>query len=217
MGTAALTDQWLLLDSGQGDPFGQLDEFLAWHGFGVWSEPFVPAADGLVADLYLGYGLPAALRGGNQPMPPEPCPLPALACHVRSASGGREAVAGDFRVGGFEPTWTARQHREAVAAGGEAIARGDVYQVNVVGHHRAPFAGDPCGVEAALAPLGAEHAVAVPGGCWAVVGAAPELFLRGRVAVLETMAIKGPRPANDPERSADNPKDRAEHVMIVDL
>ena len=65
MGTAALTDQWLLLDSAQGDPFAQLDEFLAWHGFGVWSEPFVPAADGLVADLYLGYGLAAALPGVN--------------------------------------------------------------------------------------------------------------------------------------------------------
>ncbi|HSS54374.1 MAG TPA: hypothetical protein VLK79_06975, partial [Gaiellales bacterium] len=150
MGTAALTDQWLLLDSAQGDPFGRLDEFLAWHGFGVWSEPFVPAADGLVADLYLGYGLAAALPGVNVPTPPEPCPLPALACHVRSASGGREAVAGDFQIGRFQPTWTARQHREAVAAVREAIARGDVYQVNIVGHHRASFAGDPSGVEAAL-------------------------------------------------------------------
>jgi para-aminobenzoate synthetase component 1 len=171
MGTAALTDQWLLLDSAQGDPFGQLDEFLAWHGFGVWSEPFVPAADGLVADLYLGYGLAAALPGVNEPMPPEPCPLPALACHVRSASGGREAVAGDFRIGRFQPTWTALQHREAVAAVRAAIARGDVYQVNIVGHHRARFAGDPSGVEAALAPLGAEHAMAMHGDGWSVVSA----------------------------------------------
>jgi len=217
MGTAALTDQWLLLDSAQGDPFGQLDEFLAWHGFGVWSEPFVPAADGLVADLYLGYGLAAALPGVNEPMPPEPCPLPALACHVRSASGGREAVAGDFRIGRFQPTWTARQHRAAVSAVREAIARGDVYQVNIVGHHRAPFAGDPSGVEAALAPLGAEHAMAMHGDGWSVVSATPELFLRRRGDVVETMPIKGTRPANDPERIAHNPKDRAEHVMIVDL
>jgi para-aminobenzoate synthetase component 1 len=217
MGTAALTDQWLLLDSAHGDPFGQLDEFLAWHGLGVWSEPFVPAADGLVADLYLGYGLAAALPGVNEPMPPEPCPLPALACHVRSASGGREAVAGDFRIGRFQPTWAARQHREAVAAVREAIARGDVYQVNIVGHHRAPFAGDPSGVEAALAPLGAEHAMAMHGDGWSVVSATPELFLRRRGDVVETMPIKGTRPANDPERIADNPKDRAEHVMIVDL
>jgi para-aminobenzoate synthetase component 1 len=31
------------------------------------------------------------------------------------------------------------------------------------------------------------------------------------------MPIKGTRRADDPERIADNPKDRAEHVMIVDL
>jgi para-aminobenzoate synthetase component 1 len=104
-----------------------------------------------------------------------------------------------------------------VSAVREAIARGDVYQVNIVGHHRAPFAGDPSGVEAALAPLGAEHAMAMHGDGWSVVSATPELFLRRRGDVVETMPIKGTRPANDPERIADNPKDRAEHVMIVDL
>src|SRR6188472_1388725 len=123
MGTAALTDQWLLLDAAQGDPFGQLDEFLAWHGFGVWDEPFVPAADGLVADLFLGYGLAASLPGATEPQPPEPCPLPALACRVRPAEGQRRAVPGSFRVGGFEPTWTLAQHRAAVEAVRAAIAR----------------------------------------------------------------------------------------------
>jgi para-aminobenzoate synthetase component I len=215
--TTAVADQWLVLDSSDGDPFGRLDEFLAAHGFGVWSEPFVPAADGLVADLYLGYGLASVLPGVSEPMPPEPCPLPLLACRVRSAAGGREAVPGRFTVGAFRPTWTAAQHRDAVSAVREAIARGDVYQANVVSHHRAPFSGDPSGVEAALAPLGAEHAMALHGEGWSVVSATPELFLRRRGDVIETMPIKGTRPANDPERIADNPKDRAEHVMIVDL
>src|SRR6478672_3613517 len=126
MGTAALTDQWLLLDSAQGDPFGRLDEFLAWHGFGVWSEPFVPAADGLVADLYLGYALAATLPGVSEPSPPEPCRLPVLACRVRSAEGGREGVPGRFSVGRFAPTWSAAEHRAAVTAVRQAIARGDV-------------------------------------------------------------------------------------------
>src|SRR5207247_2071700 len=118
--TGTLTDQWLVVDSVSGDPFEALDEFLAGHGFGVWSEPFVPAADGLVADLYLGYRLAAALPGVSSQAPPEPCRLPAL-------------------------------------------------------------------------------------------------FLRRRGDVVETMPIKGTRPADDPERIAENPKDRAEHVMIVDL
>src|ERR1700759_1164573 len=190
MGTAALTDQWLLLDSAQGDPFGQLDEFLAWQGFGVWSEPFVPAADGLVADLYLGYGLASVLPGVTEPQPPEPCPLPLLACHVRSAHGGREAVPGRYSVGTWQPTWTPAEHRAAVTAVREAIARGDVYQVNVVAHHSAPFRGDASGVEAALAPLGAEHAMAMHGDGWSVVSASPELFLRRRGDVVETMPIK---------------------------
>jgi para-aminobenzoate synthetase component 1 len=199
------------------DPFGLLDDFLAGHGFGVWSEPFVPAADGLVADLYLGYQLAVALPGVHGPFPPEPCRLPALACRVRSAEGDRRGVPGGFSVGRFRPTWTAAEHRHAVSAVRRAIARGDVYQTNVVQHLSAEFAGDPSGVEAALAPLGAEHAGALYGPGWSIISATPELFLRRRGDVVETMPIKGTRPANDPERIAENPKDRAEHVMIVDL
>src|SRR4029078_1210990 len=52
---------------------------------------------------------------------------------------------------------------------------------------------------------------------WSIVSATPELFLRRRGDVVETMPIKGTRPANAPKRIADNPKDRAKHVMIGDL
>ena len=69
--TATLTaDPWLELDASETDPYGRLEEFLAGHGFGVWSEPFVPAADGLVADVYLGYGLASTLPGVTVPQPP---------------------------------------------------------------------------------------------------------------------------------------------------
>ena len=71
----------------------------------------MPAADGLVADLFLGYAPAASLPGVTAAMPPEPCPLPALACRVRSAEGDRQGVAGRFRVGGFRPTWSEREHR----------------------------------------------------------------------------------------------------------
>ncbi|MGZ4431875.1 MAG: anthranilate synthase component I family protein, partial [Gaiellales bacterium] len=172
---------------------------------------------GLVADLYLGYRLAAALPGVSVPQPPEPCPLPSMACHVRPAEGDRRGVPGRFRAGAFEPTWTAGEHRAAVSAVREAIARGDVYQANIVQHLSAPFRGDPAAVEAALAPLGAEHAGAMHGEGWSIVTATPELFLRRRGDVVETMPIKGTRPAASGERIADCPKDRAEHVMIVDL
>ena len=38
-----------------------------------------------------------------------------------------------------------------------AIARGDVYQVNLVQHLSAPFEGDPAGLADALAPLRPLH------------------------------------------------------------
>jgi para-aminobenzoate synthetase component I len=52
---------------------------------------------------------------------------------------------------------------------------------------------------------------------WSVVSATPELFLRTRGDRVFTMPIKGTRPADSSEPIAASGKDRAEHVMIVDL
>ncbi len=109
-------------------------------------------------------------------------------------------------MGRFEPTWTAAQHRHAVSQVRQAIARGDVYQANAVQHLSAPFEGDPTAVEAALAPLNAEHAGALHGPGWSIISATPELFLRRRGDVVETMPIKGTRPADDLERIAEIPR-----------
>jgi para-aminobenzoate synthetase component 1 len=89
--------------------------------------------------------------------------------------------------------------------------------VNLVQHLRAPFRGDPAGVERALAPLRAEFAAAMHGDGWSIVSATPELFLRTRGDRVWTMPIKGTRPADSTEPIAASGKDRAEHVMIVDL
>src|SRR5207248_5432187 len=59
--------------------FEALEAYLADEGF--WGR------DGVVADLYLGYGLSAPLRRSDTALPPEPCPLPLLACCIRP---GRE-------------------------------------------------------------------------------------------------------------------------------
>jgi para-aminobenzoate synthetase component 1 len=89
--------------------------------------------------------------------------------------------------------------------------------VNLVQHLRAPFAGSPRALEAALAPLGAEWAYALHGDGWSIVSATPELFLQTRGDIARTMPIKGTRPAGSGEPIAASAKDRAEHVMIVDL
>ena len=95
-----------------------------------------------------------------------------------------------------------------------AIARGDVYQVNLVQHLSAPFAGDPRALAAALAPLGPLHTRTFAGDGWAIVSATPELFLARRGDRLWTKPIKGTRPLGE---DVDDDKDAAEHVMIVDL
>ena len=122
-----------------------------------------------------------------------------------------------YTVGAWERTWSPSQHAAAIAEAQAAIGRGDVYQVNLVQHLRAPFRGDPAGVERALAPLGAEFAAAMHGDGWSIVSATPELFLRTRGDRVWTMPIKGTRPADSTEPIAASGKDRAEHVMIVDL
>ena len=98
----------------------------------------------------------------------------------------------------------------------EAIARGDVYQVNVVQHLSAPFDGDP-GAGARLAPLRGLHPAPLVGDGWAVVSASPEVFLSRRGRRLQTMPIKGTRPRGGAAELRASEKDAAEHVMIVDL
>ncbi|HEY3184142.1 MAG TPA: anthranilate synthase component I family protein [Gaiellaceae bacterium] len=170
--------------------------------------------DGFVGDVYLGYGLSQTLRRDTAPPPPEPCALPLLACSVRRDSACDKLSQASFRVGEWERSWTDDEYAAAVEAVRAAIARGDVYQVNLVQHLSAPFAGDPAGIAAALAPLRPLHPQPLVGDGWSVVSGSPELFLARRGDRLLTMPIKGTRPAGE---DVDDDKDAAEHVMIVDL
>lgn len=170
---------------------------------------------GLVADVYLGYGLSNELRRLGQPPPPEPCALPPAAVGIRRAADGYER-GGSFRVGEWERSWTDEAYAEAIEATRAAIAAGEVYQVNLVQHLSAPFRGDPAGVAEALAPLHPRHGRALVGDGWAIVSASPELFLARQGGRVWTMPIKGTRPAGG-EGLATSEKDAAEHVMIVDL
>jgi para-aminobenzoate synthetase component I len=180
------------------------------------------AADGqeLVADLFLAYGLSAVIRRGATPAPPEPCPaLPLAACVVRPP---RYVVEhdneGDLGVGAWDRTWSAAEYEAAVESVRAAIARGDVYQVNLVQHLSAPFSGSPAALVAALAPLSPLHPDPLIGRDWAVVSASPELFLSRRGRRVWTMPIKGTRPLGAAaDELRDSEKDAAEHVMIVDL
>jgi para-aminobenzoate synthetase component 1 len=109
-------------------------------------------------------------------------------------------------------------HRERVEAIRAAIARGDVYQVNLTRRLSAPLPPDAdvlaLGRALALAhPAPHAATVRVASAGVHVASASPELFLRRRGRRVMSRPIKGT--ASAPDRFL--PKDRAENVMIVDL
>jgi para-aminobenzoate synthetase component I len=189
---------------------GELERELRAAGF------FEGGAAGLVADVYLGYGLSRPLRRTRTPDPPEPCRLPPAAMRVRPADEPPPA-GGGYRIGPWERTWAEEAYGGSVESVREAIAAGDVYQVNLVQHLSAPFRGDPAGLAHALAPLRPLEPRPLVGDGWSVVSASPELFLACRGSRVWTKPIKGTRPLGGEEGLAGSDKDAAEHVMIVDL
>jgi para-aminobenzoate synthetase component I len=190
--------------------FEALETYLAGRGF------FAADERGVVADVYLGYGLSRTLRRTATPDLPEPCPLPLLACRIRPQDEPVPPAAA-FEIGDWEATWTEAEYRSAIEAVRASIAAGDVYQVNLVQHLSAPFSGDPHGLAACLAPLHPLHPPPLAGGGWTIASASPELFLARRSDRVWTKPIKGTRPLAADAELAESEKDVAEHVMIVDL
>jgi para-aminobenzoate synthetase component 1 len=201
--------------------FPRIESWLRDQGF------FSPGGEGLVADVYLGYGLADVVRRTTSPAPAEPCPLPLAACSVRSdrhavKNGNRGAY---LRIGPWHRTWTEREHAAAVERVRAAIAAGDVYQVNLVQHLSADFTGSPAALAARLAPLTQPNGAPfgdsdwrlLEGDGWAVVSASPELFLARRGRRVWTRPIKGTRRLGERDELLASAKDAAEHVMIVDL
>ena len=197
--------------------------------FEVWSsdepleelEAYLAASDffendDLVADVFLGYGISRSLRRAPWPDPPEPCRLPLAAARIHPADE-QPPAPGRFAIGEWQRSWDDEGYAGAVEGVQAAIARGDVYQVNLVQHLHAPFDGDPAGLAPALAPLSPLHPTPLVGDAWAIVSASPELFLARRGDRVWTKPIKGTRPAGVRGELRDSEKDAAEHVMIVDL
>jgi para-aminobenzoate synthetase component 1 len=204
--------------------FARLEAWLRQQGF------FAPGGEELEAALYLGYGLSQTIRREESKPPPEPCPLPLLACVVRDdgVRGLRyvgccdnKDAARRYTIGAWQRSWTAAEYASAVETVRAAIARGDVYQVNLVQHLWAPFTGDPRALAARLRRLTPDNRepaqLHFEGDGWAVASASPELFLARRGRRVWTMPIKGTRPAGADVELRESPKDAAEHVMIVDL
>jgi para-aminobenzoate synthetase component 1 len=125
------------------------------------------------------------------------------------------------------------RHLAAIGRALDYIRAGDIYQVNLARRLGCRFPCAPGSAPGAalflaldrVAPARFAIWLADPANASAVVGNSPERFLhRGVDGSIETCPIKGTRPRGRPGglgRNADallaSAKDRAEHVMIVDL
>nr|WP_091045991.1 chorismate-binding protein [Glycomyces sambucus] len=163
-----------------------------------------------------------AVMVGGATGAPSPVPaVPDLALVAFAHGPAREpAPPGAFAVGGWRASWTGADHAKAVVAVQEAIGRGQVYVANVVGHRSAAWSGDPAGIAAAVAGIpGAAWGGVLSGADWLVASGSPEAFLTVGGARAATHPIKGTAPATAAGRAdlLASVKERAEHVMIVDL
>jgi anthranilate synthase component 1 len=129
-------------------------------------------------------------------------------------------------AGAFETVLEKGRFLEAVAAVREAIAAGEVYQTVLSQRWTARIEIDPFDVYRALRSLNpSPYMYYLETREGTVLGSSPEMLVRCRGREVETHPIAGTvRRGNDPgedERLAEalrsDPKERAEHVMLVDL
>ncbi len=121
---------------------------------------------------------------------------------------------------------TMQAYLQAVMKAKEYIAAGDIYQINLSQRLETDFRGDPLSLyEALLRENPTPFSSYFDLGGYQIISNSPERLLRVRGDKMETSPIKGTRPrGSTPEEDAllrrelaTSPKERAEHVMIVDL
>ncbi|WP_097321306.1 chorismate-binding protein [Paractinoplanes atraurantiacus] len=224
---ASTVFRWFRCDGG--DPAELVATFFEANGLpvrniGRTATQIRPTGAGSVcgAALYVSADAGCVMAGG---VPGAPTPVPAIpdvyaVVYVHTSSHGPPPSPVHYALGAWTPSWSPAQHAEAVQAVREAIGRGDVYQANVVGHASAPYEGDPTAALHRVAGLpGARYGGVLAGEGWALATASPETLVEVRDGRVITRPIKGTRPATAQGRREllASAKERAEHVMIVDL
>jgi anthranilate synthase component 1 len=123
------------------------------------------------------------------------------------------------------PLTDGKAFRDAVLVAKEHIARGDIFQVVLSRQHTVDCAIDPFTVYRALRMVNpSPYMYFLKEGAAAIAGASPEMLVRVEGRRVETRPIAGTRPRMDGraddaiarELLADE-KERAEHLMLVDL
>ncbi|MEV1331442.1 chorismate-binding protein [Micromonospora costi] len=218
--------RWEWRPADGGDPAAAAQDFLAAHGLplddlarpAAGHDPTGPCGAALYVSAAAGALLAGAPPGAATPAPA--LPDVAVVVYGHADTPRVRPAPGPWRLGDWAESWTRAEHAAAVEAVREAIGRGDVYQVNVVGHACARYAGDPLPALTRLGALpGARYGGTLTGAGWAIGCASPETLVELTGGRLVTRPIKGTRPATaaGARELLASAKERAEHVMIVDL
>ena len=156
--------------------------------------------------------------------------LDRLETFLRSpgARGGTSKAAVSRRRGGgaVRTLMKKEEFLEAVGRAKEAILAGDIYQVVLSQRWDLPLEGDPFDVYRALRMLNpSPYLFYLQTREATIFGASPEMLVRCRDAEVETRPIAGTARRGESAREdralaaelLADPKERAEHVMLVDL
>ena len=218
--------EWFVTEGG--DPATLLENFLVAHGFPVrdmrrFGRLESALSSGPTAALHLSADACATIAGAPlgaaSPSPSVP-DLVAIVYAGDSAVGTEGDLRDAWSLGDWTDSWTPAEHERAIRAVLDAIAEGEVYQVNVVGHSSAPYRGDPGAALLRVANLpGSRYPMVLRGANWALSCASPETLVEIHDGRIVTRPIKGTRPATALGRREllASAKERAEHIMIVDL
>ena len=212
--------EWRVGDGG--DPLSLLAAYLADAGLTLGgSASRTPGVCGAALMISAAAG---AVAVGAPPGAPTPCPeVPDVVAVLHTRADPvpvPQPPAGSWTCGPWRRSWSPAEHAAAVETVRDAIARGDVYQANVVGHRSAPCDGDPAWALRAVAGVpGAVYGGSLGGAGWAVASGSPECLVTVSDGRIATRPIKGTRPRTATGRAElyASAKERAEHIMIVDL
>ncbi len=126
----------------------------------------------------------------------------------------------------FESAFGQTGHENAVEKSKEYILAGDVFQVVISQRLSAHYKGDPIDLYRALRTLNpSPYMYFLDFGTYCIVGASPEILVRSEDGIVTVRPLAGTRPRGETEEEdqrlevellADE-KERAEHIMLVDL
>lgn len=229
----------VLLDSFGGNGFGSSWRFSGYAGTveagtqgrvaGALAEVETAAASGFFAAGFVSYEAAAGFNPDLPSLPPlEGLPLVWFALfrerrEVPAGAGLPEAVRTDVRL---NQSPEASRHTADIERIRAYIAAGDCYQVNHTFQMQGDYGGDPLALYARIGRgQRAPFCAYLDTGRFTVVSASPELFFSLKDGIIKTRPMKGTAPrgrSSAEDRQAvqqlqQNPKERAENLMIVDL